>query len=1090
VTSSAGRRSRLALLGVPLLATAGVCAAGGLAVAVTRPDHLQARPGFEVAGTLRPRALRMVTYREPQRPGPWSRFEAEAGPGWHASWDVATGVPSRIFGPGIPVPGSIADPAVAEAFARAFLARHIELLAPGAAPRDFALAADDHDAGMRTVAFIQRHGGVRVIGGQVSFRFKRDRMFAIGSEALPHVSAAAGLQSIDADRLRATALGWLADAARKPGRGAVEGPFILPLVEPGGVHSYRTVVRVVMDAEQPVGLWHVYLDAATGERVAREQRLRFASGRVDYDAPVRRPGAERRAYPAAGASVVVNGVNRTTGALGNVPWPGDAAAAVRTQVTGPLVDVTNRAGDDATADFDLAPGGTLIWSRAGDELLDAQLTAFIHAGIVKQYARSFAPDLGFLDEQLPVNVNIGEACNAFSDGTSINFFRANELCENTGRLPDVIYHEFGHSLHAHALIEGAGALDVALSEGISDYLAATITSDPGAGRGFFFTGAPLRHLDPENDEAMWPDDVHPLDDHVTGLIIGGALWDLRKALIARLGPGAGVARADHLFYQSIRRAADIPSMYVEVLAADDDDGDLSNGTPSQCEIDQAFARHGLHAIAAEVSPLAAETPTEDGFRVSVGIRGLASHCPLDGVLLAWRLRDTPDRGGRLELGAAGDGSTFEGHIPVQPEGEVVQYRVILSFADGSEMLFPDNPADPRYEFFVGAVEPLYCTDFETDPLAEGWTHRLTSGEPNAGADDWQWGVLDAEPAGGDPRGAFSGHRVLGNDLGHHEDNFDGLYQPGRVNAALSPEIATRDYTSVRLHHRRWLNVQDAFFDRATIYVDDRPVWQNLDTGGRLLGSVHHRDREWRFQDVDLTPYLADGSVQITYELASDAAFQLGGWTLDDFCVVGYDRSTCGDATCERPPAIADDAGGGGCAISGRGNGGLLVALLALVIVWLLRRPDHRCSSPDETSGARPGRPPAESSSSARTRASHPSTESGPMSSVKVCIGTPSRLGPGDAARRNPSRSRPSRWSSASTVHVLTQRRRGRSSRKVRWMSIQQAVWAGDGNSPSRCSTLRSQSAAARSSGRGSSRAQRAATGSRSITWRWSRAATM
>ena len=50
------------------------------------------------------------------------------------------------------------------------------------------------------------------------------------------------------------------------------------------------------------------------------------------------------------------------------------------------------------------------------------------------------------DPAQAVRVNIDDECNAFSDGTSINFFRESDMCSNTGTIADVVYHEFGHSL--------------------------------------------------------------------------------------------------------------------------------------------------------------------------------------------------------------------------------------------------------------------------------------------------------------------------------------------------------------------------------------------------------------------------------------------------------------------------------------------------------------------------------------------------------------------------------------------------------------------------------------------------------------------
>ena len=61
------------------------------------------------------------------------------------------------------------------------------------------------------------------------------------------------------------------------------------------------------------------------------------------------------------------------------------------------------------------------------------------------------------------------------------------------------------------------------------------------GRGFFKNNQPLRHIDPAGSEAVWPDDISEI--HETGLIIAGALWDTRKALIAEHGDASGIWRA-------------------------------------------------------------------------------------------------------------------------------------------------------------------------------------------------------------------------------------------------------------------------------------------------------------------------------------------------------------------------------------------------------------------------------------------------------------------------------------------------------------------------------------------------------------------
>ena len=720
----------------------------------------------------------------------------------------------------------------------------------------------------------------------------------------------------------------MSDAAGRASAGEVSGPFVLPLVTDGAVLGYRVVHRVEVPAQDPVGRFWVYTDAATAVPIAREQRLRFADGEVRYNVPVRYPAGGRAAYPARQVALLVDGSGLVSDAEGVVAWNGGGAVEVTTRVAGPQVAVSNRDEDSelASATFAVEPGGSVVWDESGDELRDAQLTGFIHARVAKDYARTFAPDQEWLDQQLPVNVNIPDQCNAFSDGTSINFFQSSPQCGNTGQLPDVVYHEFGHTLHAHAIIEGVGAFDGAHSEGLSDYLAATITGDPGMGRGFFLSGDPLRDIDPLDYENSWPRDVGEV--HFTGLIFAGAMWDLRKLLVAQYGEQEGVALANRLFFGTLERATNIPATYVEMLAEDDDDGDLTNGTPHECDISAAFGLHGLRALVAEVEPLAAETGGADGYPVSLRMSGFSGLCPGDGpgaARVQWRLRGQDAEAQTIEM-AEGEDGTWTATIPPAEHGQVVQYRVLIDLLDGSSLSFPDNLADPDYQFYAGEVEELYCTSFDTDPFAEGWTRGVTRGAVTELTDDWMWGTPLSPEGASDPPAAFSGESVIGNDLG---DTRDGLYVASTTNFAQTPVLDVGDFSDVRVHYWRWLTVEDGFFDQASIHANGRAAWSNFNSDQGDDSSTHHLDREWRFQDVPVSDFIRDGQLQIKFELATDGGLQFGGWTVNDFCVVATPGVVCGDGattgaeTCDNGPDNSDslpDACRSSCRVATCGDG--------------------------------------------------------------------------------------------------------------------------------------------------------------------------
>lgn len=893
--------------------SAAITALATPALAAIPPSHLSEQPRLEVATGAPERGSHAVQWTVPfAAASAWAQWTADAGGEWRALWDADTAVPSRIYGSGIAVPGSMRSAASAAEAAYRALSKHIDLLAPGASVESFELVTNQVFGGMRTVGFEQRHDGLEVIGGQLSFRFKNDRLFVVASEALPHVRIEPVRRAVDAATAKRNAGKWIVDSFGSTVTiGEREGPFVLPLLRRGGQVDYPVVVRVVVNANNPIGKWNVYLDARDGAPIAREQTLMFADGTIEYNTPVRHPGDTRVNVAAAHASAIVEGVTVASSATGELTWTGTVATDVQIGVVGTYVRVINDAGAELTAEFSLAPGATHTIDLRDDEMPDAQIISYVAANRAKDRARLLAPGMRWLDEdQIQTTVNMNGNCNAFSDGDSINFFRASSRCENTGRLPDVVYHEFGHSFHAHALIRGVGRFDTSLSEGASDYFSADITGDPGMGRGFFRSNQALRHLDDPSDERVWPDDIG--EPHQTGIIFGGAMWDLRKALSLELGEADGVAMTNDIFFQILQRASDVPSTYVEALSADDDDGDLSNGTPNYCQIVDAFGQHGL-ADPTTAGP-GIEPPHLDQSKVSVPF-SQSVDCPGTSIAeakLEWRLRRDHQVAGTVTM--TEEPGKYEGRIPQQEAGEVVQYKVVVTLQNGEQVEYPENPADTYYETFVGEVIPLYCTDFEADPEVEGWVHLLERGNDQEGADDWQWGSPNGTSGSGDPAAAYSGTRVIGNDLGG--GRYNGTYQPNKTNVMVSPVISTMGHTNVRLQYRRWLNVENGFFDQAQVLSNDQVVWQNLDDGDR--GDRHHTDKEWRYSDVDLSSTINDaGTVQLRFKLTTDGGFESGGWTIDDVCVVAFSTNPgprCGDGNVDTGETCDDGNGvdGDGC----------------------------------------------------------------------------------------------------------------------------------------------------------------------------------
>lgn len=207
-----------------------------------------------------------------------------------------------------------------------------------------------------------------------------------------------------------------------------------------------------------------------------------------------------------------------------------------------------------------------------------------------------------------------------------------------------------------------------------------------------------------------------------------------------------------------------------------------------------------------------------------------------------------------------------------------------------------NRVAPQYQLYLGGTTPIWCERFNADPQ---W---IQTGNP-----EWQWAIPSANPASGDPRTARTGSHVLGIDVTQ-----DGRYVFGDATSVETPAIDVSGYAHVRLQYWRWLTVEDAKFDNATITANGTPVWTNVSSAA---GDLDHIDKEWRFHDLDLTDNAAGGSITLAWTLASDQSGQFGGWSLDDVCLVGIGKiAACGDATLDEGETCDDGdlVDGDGC----------------------------------------------------------------------------------------------------------------------------------------------------------------------------------
>ncbi len=850
----------------------------------------------------------------------WKEFQRRNEGTWWARFDERSHTPLRFWGSGIEV-GTVADGGTALDTALQFFYENEEMLGDDVLVEDLVPAANVMVGETRYVSFHRTYRGIPVEGAVAHVRIRDGRLFMGGVDTHPGIDVPTS-PSITAAAALDTVWSHLDPMVPKEGRSVRENPSltIYPLPESRS-YSYHLAWKTRVATQE--GLWDVYVDALTGEVVDRLDRVMRVTGTLevvhDYrtveDPPV------LANYPMGDNRIEVDGEDVTTAMDGSFTVDGNSPLEVTASVVGNNIKVQNQGsgGAEVTDSWDMYHGDTMefaVGDPDDDEEKQSQLDVYAFLLQVRERAQSMDEDNDYAYGRVNAKVNQDSTCNAYFDG-DLNFFQQGGGCNNTGRISDVVYHEFGHGFHYYQIVDGAGYFDSALSEGASDFMSGTIWNDPYLAPGFFTSGGDtwLREFD---SNLVWPDDEN-YDPHVTGLIFAGAMWDLRTALIDTLGEEAGIAQVEHLYSVALAGAVDIPSTYEEVVAADDNNGNLGDGTPNICEINDAFSQHGMGpsggaaGITSSHSPLPNQPPDEP-IPVVADIGVSFPECVPYGIESTVIHYSTNGGSGWTDIAMTNTtGDTWEAQIPGQPGGTQVLYSIqVQDGGGGAAYNLPENPAAPFYMFYVGGLEEVFCDDFEESD--NGWTHALLEGEDAEGADDWQRDRPRAE--GGDPSEAVSGTRVWGNDLGANQ--YNGQYQPDKVNQLLSPTINLTGVEHPRLQFWRWLQVEDGAYDQAQVLVNEEVVWTNYKSPNSVPEderNVHHQDQEWVMHDLDLAGWANQAEIRVAFRITSDPGLEFGGWTVDDVCVYsaseagtlpGDDDDTPGDDDDSSPSDDDDD----------------------------------------------------------------------------------------------------------------------------------------------------------------------------------------
>jgi hypothetical protein len=417
---------------------------------------------------------------------------------------------------------------------------------------------------------------------------------------------------------------------------------------PGLGNAYRSVWKFALSVGGTTGSWVGKVDATTGAVIALYDDNKYGQvkGGVfprsnDGICP---DGCEQPNFPFPYANVTIGGTPQTAGDMGQFdcsPAGGNASTAL----TGPYISISDTCGvfsEGVTCDDDVNLGvapaaNTNCGIQPGRSVGDtaASRTGYYHPSRIKEKLRYWLPSDTWAASPTTVNLDLFSTCNAFWDNVSLNMYREGGGCRNDGEIAAVLNHELGHGIDQN---DGGGYDDP--TEAYADITALVQDHHSCIGRGFFESGVcsgygdsclsctGIRDQDWDQHVSHAPatpsgfattncgggDGPCGREQHCESYIAGETIYDLAKRDLPAAGFDAATSWqiTERLWYKSRQGSGgnayncSLPSSdgcnaggwYNTMRIADDDDGNLANGTPHAAAIFAAFNRHGIACGAA------------------------------------------------------------------------------------------------------------------------------------------------------------------------------------------------------------------------------------------------------------------------------------------------------------------------------------------------------------------------------------------------------------------------------------------------------------------------------------------------------------
>ncbi|UCB51706.1 MAG: hypothetical protein JSV10_06880 [Candidatus Zixiibacteriota bacterium] len=581
-----------------------------------------------------------------------------------------------------------------------------------------------------------------------------------------------------------------------------------------------------------------------------------------------------------------------------IPNAGTSPVTVESPLRGEWFRVYNQAGADALLSETVTPPGPASFMHNDlntDEFNRAEVNGYLQANVVRDFTLVHNPSYpGLQQNEFPVYVNDNTGyCpgNAWYDGYSITFCLAAGGYPNTA-WSSVIHHEYGHHLVAMA-----GSGQGAYGEGMGDVMGLLILDEPGTGWGFFGNcDEPLRNAD---NTMQYPCTG---EIHYCGQLLSGCVWSTRNELVVT-NPFTYKQILSNLAVNAmlLHTGTDInPSITIDYLTLDDDNGNIYDGTPHYYEIAAGFGAHNMDAPALMLLGFSFPEGLPDlilpvgGTTVRVEVSGITGEPqPGTGVIYI-------DDGSGWTQTAMTEvtPNVYDAVFPSVDCGTQVSYYFEAQTTLGQSQFWPTGaPAEVFSTVAAEGIEVVFADDFQTHL---GWT---VENDPYLTDGAWTRGVPVGGGDRGDPPTDFdgSGACYLTDNVDGNSDVDDG------ITWLISPSFDLSDDANAGIHYALWYtnnNGNDPNNDLFKVYVssNDGTNWTLVETIGPVTSEGWNEHTFMVGDFVTLT-----NQVKVRFEASDLNAGSVVEAGVDDFTLSVYACSyiVSGDANGDGEVGLSD-----------------------------------------------------------------------------------------------------------------------------------------------------------------------------------------